>query len=232
MATETKDMVKADVVLLGSLKTEKDRMAAIGKMEIGANDATLNRRFSVYMWKAGQDTSGNAAPASDAYLKAFNSAFRGGSTGRPIVKEDSSTFKTMASVYGAFAELGFQKSWKSEAALVWILDNVKGPYSTRGKFIRSVAELKEEPDGDTLATMWKDAQNPPKLASKAVAMAKAVKELAKEPAFAPTLRDNANVRVAFQKAVLALAAFETAVKSVGGESGDDDVLAEIMKDAA
>ena len=63
-------------------------------------------------------------------------------------------------------------------------------------------------------------------------MAKAVKELAKEPAFAPTLRDNANVRVAFQKAVLALAAFETAVKSVGGESGDDDVLAEIMKDAA
>lgn len=235
MATETKDMVKADVALFGSLKTEKDRAAAIDKMEIGANDATLNRRLAVFMWAIGQASkasNNNAPPAADAYLKAFNAKFRGGTTGRPIIKEDGTTFATMASVYGQFAALGFQKAWKTDAALSWVLDNVKGAYSTRGKMVKAIAALTEEPDADTLAAMWKEAQNPPKLAGKASAMAKAVKELAKEPAFVPTLRDNVGVRAAYQKAVLALAAFETAVKSSGGDTGDDDLLAEIMKDAA
>jgi len=230
MATETKDMITSDRNLLGVLKSEKDGLAAIGKMEIGANDATLNRRFSVLMWSLGNGS--NSAPAADKFLAAFNAKFRGGTTGRPIVKEDSSTFKTMASVYGAFAELGNQKSWKSEAALTWILDNVNGAYSTRGKFIRSVAKMTEEPDADTLAASWKEAQNPPKLTGKAAAMAKAIKELAKEPAFVPTLKDNVTVRSAYQKAVLALSAFEAATKTVGGNTGDDDALAEIMADAA
>lgn len=230
MANETMDMIKSDRDILGTLKSEKDGLAAINRMEIGANDATLNRRFSVLMWSLGYGS--NSAPAADKFLIAFNAKFRGGTTGRPIVKEDSTTFKTMASVYGAFAELGNQKSWKTDSALVWILDNVKGAYSTRGKFIREVAKLNAEPDSDTLATMWKDAQNPPKLAGKATAMVKAAKSLASEDAFKPTLRDNVSVRAAYAKAIAALAAFEAAVKAGSSEEGDDDLLAEIMREAA
>lgn len=229
MATiETKDLVKADVALFGSLKSEKDGLAAINKMEIGANDATLVRRMAVLMWGLGKGS--NSAPASDKFLVAFNSKFRGGSTGRPIVKEDSSTFKTMASVYSAFAELGNNKSWNTDSAMTWILDNVKGAYSTRGKFIRQIAALTEEPDADTLATMWKAAQNPPKLAGKATALHKAVVGLKDEEAFKPVLLASGSpTRVAYARLIAAAAAFENAV-SAGGEG--DDELAELMKDAA
>src|SRR5918994_4701572 len=177
MATETKDNIKQDVALFGSLKTEKDRSAAIEKMNIGANDSTLNRRFSVFMWALGQASTGNAPPSADTYLKAFNAKFRGGDTGRPLIKEDSDTFKTYASVYSSFALLGFVKGWKTDSALVWILDNVKGKYSTRGKMIKQVADLQSEPSEDELKAMWKEAQTSPKLSGKAGAIAKAVKAL-------------------------------------------------------
>lgn len=234
MATETKDMVKADVALFGSLKTEKDRLSAIDRMEIGANDSTLNRRFAVYMWTLGATATGNAPPAADVYLKAFNAKFRGGSTGRPVIKEESTTFATMASVYGQFAALGFVKLWKSDAALVWVLDNVKGAYSTRGKFIKQLAALEVEPDVDTLKQMWADAQNPPKLGGKATAMAKAVNGLRAEASFKPLLVQTAGpVRAAYAKLIKAAADFEAAVKAGEGTSTDDSAeLAQIMADAA
>lgn len=228
---ETKDLVKADLTLLGSLKSEKDRIAAIDKMEIGASDATLNRRICVYMWGLGKSATGNAPPTAEAYLKAFNAKFRGGTTGRPIVSDK--TFATMASFYSNFSALGFVKGWETESVLVWILDNVKGEYSKRGAFIKDVVALTAEPDADTLGEMWKAAQKPPKLEARATAMSKAVKELAREEFFIPTLKDNQAVRVAYQKAVLALSAFEAAVKAAGGNTtGDDDAFAEIMRDAA
>jgi len=232
MATpETKDLVKSDLGLLGALKTDKDRNAAIDRFEIGASDSTLNRRIAVFMWGVGQASTGNAPAPIDGYFKTINAKMRGGTTGRVVLSDKS--FGTMASYYANFAALGFVKGWKTDAVLVWILDNVKGEYSIRGGFMKSVIALTEEPDEETLKTMWAAARKPPKLDGKATAVAKAVKDLAKESTFVPTLRDNAGVRAAYQKAVLAISAFEAAVKAMGGGSdNDEDALSEIMKDAA
>lgn len=233
MATpETKDLVKSDIVQLGSMKTEKDRLGAIDKMDIGASDATLNRRIAVYMWALGQASTGNAPADVGPYFKAFNAKFRGGSTGRIILSDKSNG--TMTSYYQNFSALGFVKGWKSDAVLSWILDNVKGEYSIRGAFMKDVAAMEAEPTEEQLAELWKAKRTKPKLTPKATAMANNVKALAKEPEFIPTLRDNLSVRTAYQKLVLAAAAFEASVKSVGGSpvEGEQDALAEIMADAA
>lgn len=233
MATpETKDLIKQDVALFGSLKNEKDRNAAIDKMEIGASDTTLARRIAVFCWALGAASTGNAPMDVGPYVKAFNAKHRGGTTGRVILTEKSAA--TMVSFYQNFSALGFVKGWKTETALGWILDNVKGEYSIRGPFIKAVCALEAEPNEAELATLWKDMKKKPKLDGRAIAMAKSVKDLAKEGTFIPTLRDNPNVKVAYQKFVLAAAAFEAAVKSVGAppSEGEEDALAEIMADAA
>ena len=233
MATiETKDNVKADLALMGSLKSEKDRNAAIDKFEIGASDSTLNRRIAVYMWGVGKASGGNEPAPIDGYLKTINSKMRGGSTGRTILSDKS--VGTYNSYYANFAALGFVKGWDTTSVLVWILDNVKGKYSTRGAFMKDVYSLTEEPSEEKLATMWKASQDAPKLDGKASAIVKAGTALAKEPAFKQTLLGNANVKTAYQKMVLAMNAFEAAVKATGGSASDDDddFLKEIMADAA
>lgn len=233
MATiDTKDLIKSDLALMGALKNDKDRNAAIDKFEIGASDTTLNRRIAVFMWGVGKASTGNAPAPIDGYLKTINSKMRGGSTGRAILSDKS--VGTYNSYYANFAALGFVKGWDTTSVLVWILDNVKGKYSTRGAFMKDVYSLTEEPDEATLTSMWKDAQDAPKLDGKASAIVKAGKAIASEPAFKDAILGNAAVKAAYQKMVLAEAAFEAAVKSSGGNTSDDDesFLSEVMKDAA
>jgi hypothetical protein len=236
MASTIKTDIKADLEIIGTVKTDAQVKAAIDKLGIGATDATINRRFAVLVYQHGKLTTGNHAPAADAFLKEFNARFRGGKTGRNVVKEDSSTFKTMASYYGAFAELGFHKAWPTEATFEWIMDNVKGPYTGRSAFVRSLISgdnaLDHEPTAVELQTLWEASQKAPKLDGRAAALAKAIKALPSEPAFKATLTAEGPVRMALAKLNKAAADFEAAVKAQTGDGSTDDPWAEIMKDAA
>lgn len=219
MATDTLKDLKATLqtdIAAFNIKSLKDADAFIAKESVGATDATLTRHMAVIAYgigKLAKASKSNEKPSVEKQYEALQARMRAPGLGRKA-EMTKSTRETMVSYNNAIAELGAAK-WETFDAFAWCLDRVKGAYSFRGKVIRAIAGLTEQPTDERMAEILAEATKAPTLGRKAASMAKGIRGIAK-------LFKDAGLPAEQKAALLALVRAADNLAVVAGGDSDDD----------
>ena len=219
MATDTLKDLKATLqtdIAAFNIKSLKDADAFIAKESVGATDATLTRHMAVIAYgigKLAKASDKNEKPNVEKQYVALQDRMRAPGLGRKA-ELTKSTRETMVSYNNAIAELGAAK-WDSFDAFAWCLDKIKGQYSFRGKVIRQIANLADQPTDERMAEILAEATKAPTLGAKAKAMAKGIRGIA-------GLFKDSGLPADQKMALLALVRAADNLATITAGGGDDD----------